>query len=141
MRISDWSSDVCSSDLRYGPNGPQGYQRPDGSTGGPGRGAIGGPSEVKLVSFSTAETGNATRVAKGNTTYTDSINYLPPNSFARARVIVGVDASAGVNSQTDRSEEHTSELQSLMRMSYAVFCLTKKKTEALYTPMSRTERS
>src|SRR3546814_447622 len=85
----------------YGPNGPQGYQRPDGSTGGPGRGAIGGPSEVKLVSFSTAETGNATRVAKGNTTYTDSINYLPPNSFARARVIVGVDASAGVNSQTD----------------------------------------
>src|SRR3546814_49859 len=67
----------------------------------PGRGAIGGPSEVKLVSFSTAETGNATRVAKGNTTYTDSINYLPPNSFARARVIVGVDASAGVNSQTD----------------------------------------
>src|SRR3546814_1414383 len=29
----------------------------------------------------------------------------------------------------DRSEEHTSELQSLMRISYAVFCLTKKKTE------------
>lgn len=85
----------------YGPNGPQGYQRPDGPAGGPGRGAIGGPSEVKLVSFSTAETGNATRVAKGNTTYTDSINYLPPNSFARAKVIVGVDASAGVNSQTD----------------------------------------
>src|SRR3546814_13694534 len=85
----------------YGPNGPQGYQRPDGSTGGPGRGAIGGPSEVKLVSFSTAATGNATRVAKGNTTYTDSINYLPPNSFARARVIVGVDAIAGVNTQTE----------------------------------------
>src|SRR3546814_1848231 len=51
--------------------------------------------------FRSAETGNATRVAKGNTTYTDSINYLPPNSFARARVIVGVDASAGVNSKTD----------------------------------------
>src|SRR3546814_5002107 len=30
--------------------------------------------------------------------------------------------------QTERSEEHTSELQSLMRISYAVFCLTKKKT-------------
>src|SRR3546814_2419410 len=30
--------------------------------------------------------------------------------------------------QTDRSEEHTSELQSLMRISYAVFCLKKKKT-------------
>src|SRR3546814_9259565 len=30
-------------------------------------------------------------------------------------------------SRTDRSEEHTSELQSLMRTSYAVFCLKKKK--------------
>ncbi|AGH51827.1 MULTISPECIES: TraB/VirB10 family protein [Sphingomonadales] len=85
----------------YGPNGPQAYQRPDGAAGGPGRAAAGGPSEVKLVSFSSGETGNATRVAKGNTTYTDSVNYLPPNSFARAKVIVGVDASAGVNSQTD----------------------------------------
>src|SRR3546814_3873737 len=32
-----------------------------------------------------------------------------------------------------RSEEHTSELQSLMRISYAVFCLTKKKTTSPYT--------
>src|SRR3546814_6882546 len=31
-----------------------------------------------------------------------------------------------------RSEEHTSELQSLMRISYAVFCLTKKKTQQIY---------
>lgn len=85
----------------YGANGPQAYQRPEGAAGTPGRAGIGGASEVKLVNFSTAETGNATRVAKGNTTYTDSVNYLPPNSFARAKVIVGVDASAGVNSQTD----------------------------------------
>src|SRR3546814_2735001 len=35
----------------------------------------------------------------------------------------------GISSQrTRRSEEHTSELQSLMRISYAVFCLKKKKT-------------
>src|SRR3546814_2641487 len=34
--------------------------------------------------------------------------------------------------QLDRSEEHTSELQSLMRISYAVFCLKKKKTPAQY---------
>src|SRR3546814_1137625 len=33
----------------------------------------------------------------------------------------------GVNTYVDRSEEHTSELQSLMRISYAVFCLQKKK--------------
>jgi conjugal transfer pilus assembly protein TraB len=85
----------------YGPNGPQAYQRPD--AGGAVRGTlpVSAASEVKLVNFTTAESGNATRVAKGNTTYTDSVNYLPPNSFARAKVIVGVDASAGVNSQTD----------------------------------------
>src|SRR3546814_1145317 len=33
-----------------------------------------------------------------------------------------------------RSEEHTSELQSLMRISYAVFCLKKKKNKYIYTP-------
>src|SRR3546814_8518102 len=38
--------------------------------------------------------------------------------------IAGIDAQAG---RTRRSEEHTSELQSLMRISYAVFCLKKKK--------------
>src|SRR3546814_2800019 len=39
----------------------------------------------------------------------------------------GADRSRPRRSQTDRSEEHTSELQSLMRISYAVFCLKKKK--------------
>src|SRR3546814_5954793 len=37
------------------------------------------------------------------------------------------DSSARLQAITDRSEEHTSELQSLMRISYAVFCLKKKK--------------
>src|SRR3546814_9731146 len=36
---------------------------------------------------------------------------------------------AEVRAEMDRSEEHTSELQSLMRISYAVFCLKKKKKE------------
>src|SRR3546814_4731189 len=36
------------------------------------------------------------------------------------------DSGAGMNSEQLRSEEHTSELQSLMRISYAVFCLKKK---------------
>ncbi len=84
----------------YGPNGPQAYQRPDGPGGAQGAAPVASPAEVKLVNFST-ESGNASRVAKGNTVYTDSVNYLPPNSFARAKVIVGVDASAGVNSQSD----------------------------------------
>lgn len=85
----------------YGPGGPQAYQRPETAGGGRATPPMAMGSEVKLVSFSTADNGTATRVAKGNTVYTDSINYLPPNSFARAKVIVGVDASAGVTSQTD----------------------------------------
>ena len=56
---------------------------------------------IKLVAFEGGPSGTATRISGGSTSYTDSANYLPPNSIAKARVIVGVDASAGVNSQTD----------------------------------------
>ena len=84
----------------YGSYGPQAYQRPDGAaTAAAAPAAM--MSAVKLVNFTTSDSGTASRIAKGSTTYTDSINYLPPNSFASAKVIVGVDASAGVNSQTD----------------------------------------
>src|SRR3546814_6057367 len=41
----------------------------------------------------------------------------------------GEDLGRGCVARIDRSEEHTSELQSLMRISYAVFCLKKNKTE------------
>src|SRR3546814_8160287 len=40
----------------------------------------------------------------------------------------GIQQPAGLRAARARSEEHTSELQSLMRISYAVFCLKKKKT-------------
>ena len=83
----------------YGPNGPQAYQRPDAAAAAAM--PVGRSAEVKMVSFSTGDAGTASKVAKGNTVYTDSPNYLPPNSFASAKVIVGVDAAAGVNSQTD----------------------------------------
>src|SRR3546814_2351956 len=48
----------------------------------------------------------------------------------------GLDASAtgnGDGGSIERSEEHTSELQSLMRTSYAVFCLKKKNKQKHYT--------
>ncbi|UYY79615.1 TraB/VirB10 family protein [Sphingomonas sp. R1] len=98
---------VAGPAAMYGPTGQQLYQRPD-AKGGPKGAADAGPppaparaNEIKLVSFTTADTGTAKKVEKGNTVYTDSPNYLPPNSFATARVIVGVDATAGTNSQTD----------------------------------------
>lgn len=85
----------------YGPAGTAAYQRPDAVDGKNAPIAMVHANEVKMVSFAGSDSGTASRVERGNTVYTDSPNYLPPNSFARARVIVGVDASAGVNSQTD----------------------------------------
>lgn len=75
-------------------------------TGGePQGGMIPSPGEVKLMSFSSEKAGtNGLRVGRPDAppvVVEDSPDYLPPNSYASARVIVGVDASAGVVSQTD----------------------------------------
>src|SRR3546814_3839335 len=59
---------------------------------------------------------------------------------ARAEVWPSLEAVARAVSRMHRSEEHTSELQSLMRISYAVFCLKKKKeTTHDYTTPIRTK--
>src|SRR3546814_1761851 len=52
---------------------------------------------------------------------------------ARAANVSGVSVDEEMANLVARSEEHTSELQSLMRISYAVFCLKKKKTKYTYT--------
>src|SRR3546814_6683844 len=51
----------------------------------------------------------------------------PPYWINMGAVAISTLAGARLLSQSARSEEHTSELQSLMRISYAVFCLKKKK--------------
>src|SRR3546814_3629474 len=51
---------------------------------------------------------------------------------------LGIAYSYFKNSRYKRSEEHTSELQSLMRISYAVFCLKKKKTQQHKTTTIKT---
>jgi len=71
----------------------------------PGQGTIPSPGEVKLMSFASDKEGalgvRATRPEVPPVVVEDSPDFLPPNSYAPARVIVGVDASAGVASQTD----------------------------------------
>src|SRR3546814_3244833 len=94
MRISDWSSDVCSSDL------------------------------VELVLDAS---GKIERLVADAVLCTvlfsviGDISFDPPLSEDKRQVI------AQLHYAPARSEEHTSELQSLMRNSYAVFRLKKKK--------------
>src|SRR3546814_1609520 len=52
-------------------------------------------------------------------------NHVVPSDAALLAIVFGI--GAGMYGARRRSEEHTSELQSLMRISYAVFCLKKKK--------------
>jgi hypothetical protein len=99
----------------YGAGAPPTYQRssiPSGSplaqpAGDPARAAIDPASaprssEVKLLSFGGDAGGTGTRMVPGKTTqFTDSENYLPPNSIATAKVVVGVDATTNTKSQTD----------------------------------------
>jgi conjugal transfer pilus assembly protein TraB len=84
---------------RAAPPPPTGADTPGGDT------MVASPGEVKLMSF-TSDKANAGGLKSARpdappVVIEDSPDYLPPNSYATARVIVGVDASAGVASQTD----------------------------------------
>src|SRR3546814_2382713 len=108
MRISDWSPDVCSSDL------------------------------YPVAAFCPRRD---QRFDRGNDTDADD-NQIGGNHRAirqadAGHAVLALDRlDANAQAQVDRSEEHTSELQSLMRISYAVFCLKKKNSTHTthYTP-------
>src|SRR3546814_5433320 len=106
MRISDWSSDVCSSDLLF-----------------------------FVAEADAREHHDAVSL--------DQFDALRPKRLVENVGAINMDDGANgrfdrfdfqIHDGISRSEEHTSELQSLMRISYAVFCLKKKKN------ISSTER-
>src|SRR3546814_3452281 len=106
MRISDWSSDVCSSDLpwRDAPGGEVGF----------------GARAARFAAHRPAQSvgkGEAQRVGQAAVTIALQHHALAARHHRHF----------GERADDERSEEHTSELQSLMRISYAVFCLQKKK--------------
>src|SRR3546814_8179344 len=107
MRISDWSSDVCSSDL--GANVMlAGHADKSGAA-----------SYNVGLSQRRADAVRAYMTSKGipdGVISTEAFGERAPR----------VETADGVR-ELQRSEEHTSELQSLMRISYAVFCLKKKQ--------------
>src|SRR3546814_1885899 len=116
MRISDWSSDVCSSDLAGLEDLQRGEVRIGGRTVAGARVNI--PTERRHVGM----------------VFQD--HALFPHLSVAANIAFGLShlPAAGQRDRAAfRSEEHTSELQSLMRTSYAGFCLKKKKKKTTTT--------
>src|SRR3546814_2841738 len=118
MRISDWSSDVCSSDLTLG------WTMVDPTTLP--------PSSLLLAYW----TGGAFLMgAKRLSEYRDISTEAGMQMLHRYRRSFSAYTAESLTVCCllyARSEEHTSELQSLMRISYAVFCLKKKTTHTNY---------
>src|SRR3546814_3540237 len=110
MRISDWSSDVCSSDLRAVAHDAR-------------HGLANSPLENRAPRHKTELMcpldHGVTLVADHDGAAVDTLDQFAAlrHDIPQSRFLLDL-----------RSEEHTSELQSLMRISYAVFCLKKKNT-------------
>src|SRR3546814_9266414 len=116
MRISDWSSDVCSSDLVaataiYAERDDIGRHRPVRQQRRRQLFDVGGELEVIL------DIAHALRFARRE-------------QMQRDAALAG--AAGAADAMHMRSEAHTSELQSLMRISYAVFCLQKQTQGTLH---------
>src|SRR3546814_5711183 len=120
MRISDWSSDVCSSDLT--------------AAGGRRRSC-----SNRIVRSSSGDDlqANTIGVCRQRRTYerARSLRREPVDAgtlFGTRKFSILHGGPRGAKF-SGRSEEHTSELQSLMRISYAVFCLKKKIKQTTHT--------
>src|SRR3546814_1006692 len=107
MRISDWSSDVCSSDLFHLEDAP-----------GIGALALEHAGAIVQPVAQHVQLG----VAPGH-----RLAVVPDDAVTVVEWDYGHRLFRPQNLANFRSEEHTSALQSLMRISYAVFCLKKKK--------------
>src|SRR3546814_6802071 len=136
MRISDWSSDVCSSDL----HSPARYQASREA-------AIDGIRRHRRP-FDGGQRGSETRERYGRNQHRSPEDRAsgslathqitgegpagPVQLAGSARLFKSRHGAYDGGARTrSRSEEHTSELQSLMRISYAVFCLKKKKLKSI----------
>src|SRR3546814_3898095 len=136
MRISDWSPDVCSSDLLESQRVPVAIAFRHGRVG-VGERDRGDPIAVLDVGLGLdcprePDIGDAI-VDEGDVAHARLHNcVLAPDILGTGTIVATVEARPALlfgrlrEDRHERSEEYTSELQSLMRISYAVFCLTKK---------------
>src|SRR3546814_10618550 len=114
MRISDWSSDVCSSDLQF--------------AGGVAGNVLDAQAGVEVALAGREQ--HAVGHHAGAIAFQAHVEFVARErgtEFEVQAAVLGVLGEYGIGAQ--RSEEHTSELQSLMRISYAVFCLKKKNQD------------
>src|SRR3546814_6048824 len=135
MRISDWRSDVCSSDLEVQfIHSPSSGRRPNG---------ISRPVAIAQISATYCRqsrpmpTGTDRKGIHMRARHMELVRRLVSkaschqgtafHSTARQKTRAITDESSASTMRPRRSEEHTSELQSLMRISYADFCLKKKR--------------
>src|SRR3546814_8470122 len=116
MRISDWSSDVCSSDLQ----GADVSADPERSRDASGL-------RLRFDHDCRAADPQPRRALRSLQHDGDFRDEWGRRSGGADRTI-GRSVQLAGGADLQRSEEHTSELQSLMRISYAVFCLKKKKS-------------
>src|SRR3546814_2141796 len=127
MRISDWSSDVCSSDLEHAGWDPEcrkpgpldaGAEAYDHGfcDGGGNRDDLFDTARRALMVDRTPTSSAILPARPRPSEWLKPTDVPRPARWHRRLLLIGA-----------RSEEHTSELQSLMRISYAVFCLKKKK--------------
>src|SRR3546814_3819843 len=116
MRISDWSSDVCSSDLAFFPSHRTSTRQAIRT-----RAAM---TPEQREHFRQRLLALKRELGATEATASDAAKPVELDQTSVGRVS-RMDAMQG----QARSEEHTSELQSLMRISYAVFCLKKKKKQ------------
>src|SRR3546814_4079703 len=119
MRISDWSSDVCSSDLVQRlvhriDKTPVVFRILGADLFHRRAGAVQIAPEFKNCAVVEQQRGDALGMIVFEAVFGQQLQFV----VAHQRV--------ALNQRMTRSEEHTSELQSLMRISYAVFCLKKK---------------
>src|SRR3546814_5432131 len=126
MRISDWSSDVCSSDLPGSGRQVHGHRAEGGEV---------------MKGWNEAMKFHERQVAKHNPRefLTRPAGLKPGSIMENGNIVTRSFGQGSIDSvafgnieiaapvRIRRSDEHTSELQSLMRISYALFCLKKKK--------------
>src|SRR3546814_4753746 len=133
MRISDWSSDVCSSDLPYrrlerardrAARRRQDHP-PERELHRPGRPRLRADQQALIRRSGLRRR----RPSAPGARCFRMLAVLQSEGAKKAAQKRGLFVTRRTGISAWRSEEHTSELQSLMRISYAVFCLKKKKKE------------